>query len=699
MSGLADLRDIFFVEAEELLLSLEEGLRALQSGAASPDTVNAVFRAVHSIKGGAGAFGLANLVTFAHRFETLLDDLRAARRKADADLIAALLSASDTLSDMVAAERAGRPGDPAAMDRALAALDAVAGGAALVEDVITFEPLPLAALAFDRPAETVFHISFRPDPDCFAAGHDPALLLRDLCALGRAEVTLDATALPDAPAFDPTLCALGWDITLQTDRTEADLRAVFDFIETACDLTITATPAQTAPVFDLPPLDLSTFGLPPVDPPPLDPPSADPPAFDQPARPPGHTGPASAAPPPGRPATAPRPTIRVEIERVDRLVDVLGELVIHQAMLTEAIGNSSGYGSVEVDRSLDQLRQLSRQIQDSVMAIRAQPVKPLFDRMHRILREAASAAGKQARLVTEGEATEVDRTIIERLADPLTHMIRNAVDHGLEKTDRRRSAGKPDEGTVTLSAAHRSGRIVITLADDGGGIDRDKVRQVAIDRGLIPASAELSPAEVDALLFLPGFSTASEVSALSGRGVGMDVVRAEITALGGRVSIASARGEGTVLTVSLPLTLAVLDGMVVQVAGQTLVLPVATIIETLRPDPALRHLLGQADAVLEVRGRCLPLVDVGTALGFRTAPRGDEGSIVVVVERGDADSLALMVDAIRDQRQVVIKGLEANYGQIPGIAAATVLGDGSVALILDPADLASVRIQPQLAAE
>ena len=368
-------------------------------------------------------------------------------------------------------------------------------------------------------------------------------------------------------------------------------------------------------------------------------------------------------------------------------------------MLTEAIGNSSGYGSVEVDRSLDQLRQLSRQIQDSVMAIRAQPVKPLFDRMHRILREAASAAGKQARLVTEGEATEVDRTIIERLADPLTHMIRNAVDHGLEKTDRRRSAGKPDEGTVTLSAAHRSGRIVITLADDGGGIDRDKVRQVAIDRGLIPASAELSPAEVDALLFLPGFSTASEVSALSGRGVGMDVVRAEITALGGRVSIASARGEGTVLTVSLPLTLAVLDGMVVQVAGQTLVLPVATIIETLRPDPALRHLLGQADAVLEVRGRCLPLVDVGTALGFRTAPRGDEGSIVVVVERGDADSLALMVDAIRDQRQVVIKGLEANYGQIPGIAAATVLGDGSVALILDPADLASVRIQPQLAAE
>ena len=324
------------------------------------------------------------------------------------------------------------------------------------------------------------------------------------------------------------------------------------------------------------------------------------------------------------------------------------------------------------------------------MAIRAQPVKPLFDRMHRIVREASMAAGKTARLVTEGEATEVDKTIIERLADPLTHMIRNSVDHGLEVSERRVSLGKSPEGEIRLSAAHRSGRIVITVQDDGAGIDRNKVRQVAIEKGLISSTVELSPQEIDGLLFLPGFSTASEVSNLSGRGVGMDVVRSEITGLGGRVGISSQRGQGTILTISLPLTLAVLDGMVFEVAGQTLVLPVSTIIETLRPDNVLRHSLGNSDSVLDVRGRCLPLIDVGAALGFRTTLSPGQGEIVVVVERGDEGALALMVDGIRDQRQVVIKGLEANYGQIPGIAAATVLGDGSVALILDPNDLATV---------
>jgi two-component system chemotaxis sensor kinase CheA len=269
-------------------------------------------------------------------------------------------------------------------------------------------------------------------------------------------------------------------------------------------------------------------------------------------------------------------------------------------------------------------------------------------------------------------------------------MIRNSVDHGLEVSEKRLGLGKAAEGEIRLSAAHRSGRIIITVQDDGAGIDREKVRQVAIDKGLIPANAELTHQEIDSLLFLPGFSTASSVSNLSGRGVGMDVVRSEITGLGGRVGISSQRGQGTTLTISLPLTLAVLDGMVFEVAGQTLVLPVSTIIETLRPDSGLRHDLGHSDTVLDVRGKCLPLIDVGAALGFRKSLSAGQGEIVVVVERGDEGAIALMVDGIRDQRQVVIKGLEANYGQIPGIAAATVLGDGSVALIIDPNDLATV---------
>ena len=685
MAGFSDLKEIFFVEADELLSALEEGLRAIQTGAQEADTVNAVFRAVHSIKGGAGAFDLKALVGFAHRFETVLDELRSGRLAPEPALLAALLHASDHLADMVSASRQGLDTDADANERVIALLEAQSGGTQdspdTPEEGFSFDPLPMdGAFAFTLDLDTSgarpVVVRFRPHASAFASGHDPALLLRDLCDLGEAQVKIDLSQLPASQDFDPGQSYLSWTITLQTTASVSDINAVFEFIEGSCDLSIEEeAPSLPAPqLVDLPAVAASET------------PAAAQPQLDTAAPAPAPTPKAAVAP---VASTAPRPTIRVDIDRVDRLVDILGELVIHQAMLTEAIEQSPGFGSVDVDRSLDQLRQLSRQIQESVMAIRAQPVKPLFDRMHRIVREASMAAGKSARLVTEGEGTEVDKTIIERLADPLTHMIRNAVDHGLEKPARRTEIGKSEEGEIRLTAAHRSGRIVISIQDDGGGIDRDRVRQVAIDKGLITATAELTPQEIDALLFLPGFSTASEVSALSGRGVGMDVVRSEIAGLGGRVGITSVRGQGTSLTISLPLTLAVLDGMVFEVAGQTLVLPVSSIIETLRPEASMRHNLGQSDSVLDVRGRCLPLIDVGVALGFRRSLGEGDGQIVVVVERGDEGALALMVDGIRDQRQVVIKGLEANYGQIPGIAAATVLGDGSVALILDPNDLAN----------
>lgn len=673
MAPPTDLRAIFFEEAEELLIALDAGLRRIESGDAGGETVNAVFRAVHSIKGGAAAFGFANLVGFAHSFESLLDDIRSGERVVDAPLVAALLDASYHLADMVNAERSETPLDPAVMQHAHEVLVATRDPASQRISIevpfaavpMDFVPLPLAGRIFD--------IDFAPHADAFAAGHEPSLVLRDLCALGKAQVVLDASAL--TADFDPAQCRLRWQIRLETDRDEADLRAVFDFIAGHCDLAIRAAVQQ-------PSGDASGPAAPP--PLPASPARAETPAPRSDVRP-------EPRPEPRPEAQAPRATIRVDVDRVDRLVNVAGELVIHHAMLAEAILRSGKRAETDVDRSLDQLKQLSRQIQDSVMAIRAQPVKPLFDRMHRILREAASVAGKQARLVIEGETTEVDRTIIERLADPLTHMIRNSVDHGIEKPAARRAAGKPETGVVTIQAAHRSGRVVITLSDDGGGIDRDRVRQVAINRGLIAPTADLSPSEVDALLFLPGFSTAAEVSALSGRGVGMDVLRSEITALGGRISIASQPGKGTALTISLPLTLAVMDGMVVEAAGQVLILPVSSMVETLRPDGSAGHRLGLADPVVELRGICLPVIDVGAALGFRDMPVDLAGRICVVVERDDKNTVALLVDAIHDQRQVVIKSLEDNYGHIPGIAAATVLGDGSVALILDPVELLPSR--------
>jgi two-component system chemotaxis sensor kinase CheA len=303
--------------------------------------------------------------------------------------------------------------------------------------------------------------------------------------------------------------------------------------------------------------------------------------------------------------------------------------------------------------------------------------------MARIVREAAQATDKQVRLRMEGEGTEIDKTVIERLADPLTHMIRNAIDHGLETPERRAAAGKPSEGVVRLSAAHRSGRVVIEIADDGAGINRQRVRDVAVSKGLIPADAQLSDNEIDNLLFVPGFSTASAVSSLSGRGVGMDVVKRSIQALGGRIAISSMPDAGTVFSMSLPLTLAVLDGMVVASEKQTLVVPLTAIIETLKPAHGDVHSMGSHSRVIAIRGGFVPLIDMAFELGFRHIPMEPTNGVAILVETENGERVALLADAIQDQRQVVIKSLETNYGRIDGIAAATILGDGRVALIVD----------------
>ncbi|MEO0653554.1 MAG: chemotaxis protein CheA, partial [Pseudomonadota bacterium] len=380
-------------------------------------------------------------------------------------------------------------------------------------------------------------------------------------------------------------------------------------------------------------------------------------------------------------------TVRVDLERIDRLVNLVGELVINQAMLSQSFGDGALSGNSKIAAGLDEFQQLTRDIQDSVMMIRAQPVKSLFQRMARIVREAAADVGKSVRLKTEGEATEIDKTVIERLADPLTHMIRNAVDHGLEKTEERASAGKSEEGLVTLTASHRSGRVVIEVSDDGGGINRPRVRGIAEERGLISADQVLTDSEIDNLLFLPGFSTASEVSNLSGRGVGMDVVKNAISALGGRITITSEPGEGTTFSISLPLTLAVLDGMVVGVGTETLVIPLSAISETLSLKDGDCRALGPTTQVVQVRDTFVPLLDLGTELGYRAPRDSYEGAIVLLIAQEDGARAALVVDAIEDQRQVVIKGLQDSYGHVRGVAAATILGDGQIALILDPTDL------------
>ena len=311
------------------------------------------------------------------------------------------------------------------------------------------------------------------------------------------------------------------------------------------------------------------------------------------------------------------------------------------------------------------------------MAIRAQPVKPLFQRMARTVREVADATGKAVRLKTEGESTEIDKTLIELLADPLTHMVRNGVDHGLESPEARVAAGKPEEGVIRLSAAHRSGRVIIEVADDGAGINRPKVLESAKKKGLIPQDAQLTDSEIDNLLFLPGFSTAAVVSNISGRGVGMDVVKRSIQALGGRISISSRPKHGSTFSLSLPLTLAVLDGIVVAVDDQTFVLPLTAIVETLSPEAKDVHPMGEGYHVLRVRDQFVPLIDIGTELAIRPRSSKTPTGVAILVESENRERHALLVDTILDQRQVVIKSLETSYGRAPGIAAATILGDGS----------------------
>jgi two-component system chemotaxis sensor kinase CheA len=389
--------------------------------------------------------------------------------------------------------------------------------------------------------------------------------------------------------------------------------------------------------------------------------------------------------------------VRVDLERIERLVNLVGELVINQAMLAQSLDQAGLSPHSDAMNGLEEFQRLTRDIQDSVMMIRAQPVKSLFQRMSRIVREASAAVEKDVRFITDGEATEVDKTVIERLADPLTHMIRNAVDHGLESTEDRVAAGKNAVGQVRLSAAHRSGRVIIEVSDDGGGINRPRVLGIAKSKGLIPPDVTLSDGEIDNLLFLPGFSTASEVSDLSGRGVGMDVVKTSIQQLGGRIAITSEKGKGTTFAISLPLTLAVLDGMVVNVAGETLVLPLNVVVETLSLGPDDVQMLRPGSHVVRVRGGFVPLYDLGVMLGYRGPRDSMQNAIVLLISLEDGSRAALVIDGIQDQRQVVIKGLDDSYYRAPGIAAATILGDGRIALILDPADIIAATGTPRLA--
>ena len=716
-----EIQQIFFLECDEGLAAMESNFLLCRDGQHDDETINTIFRAIHSIKGGAGAFGHEALREFSHHYETVLDKLRNNELALTPTLLDTCLAAFDMLSDHVAASKGerGTPNDAAVLARLAAAggeaaeSEPEAPAAAEPEATPTptaadFDPFAdeepielgdlMAILGDEEAPATPWTVRYKPDARAFDHGGEPLLLLRELQRLGGTAIAADLSTLPALDAINPEESYLGWTFSVPGSVGESEIRDIFEFSSGACELEISGSgspePGASAPaaiettaaVVEAPPPPAPIVAAPAA--------AAPAPAKVEPVAPaalaPVAPKPEAKAPPPAAPiATTAAPavaagaaaavqTIRVDLDKLDRLVNLVGELVITQAMLAQRLSLDNLAGISE----LTDLDHLTRELQDSAMSIRAQPMKTVFSRVPRIIRELESDTGKRVRLEVEGEMTEVDKTVVERIGEPLTHMIRNAVDHGLETPDERVAAGKPAEGVVRLAAEHRSGRIVISIADDGRGIDRERVRQKAIEKGLISADAQLSEEETDNLIFAPGFSTAATLSSISGRGVGMDVVRKNVQALGGRIGIVSKLGSGSTFSLSLPLTLAVLDGMIVRVGDQTFVIPLSHIVESLRPQGDEVKRLGVNGAVLDVRGSYVPIHRVGEQLAIPGAVADPTKAVLIVVE-SDHGQAVLMVDTILDQRQVVVKSLEANYAAVHGLAGATILGDGRVALILD----------------
>ncbi len=702
MEDLQQFKQTYFDESGEFLAGAEAGLLRLAPGNVDLDEVNGIFRAVHSIKGGGGAFGFTELVTFAHEFETVMDGVRSCTIAVTDDLVNTLIRANDVLGQLLTHARDGTTPPPGFADPVVAALrrNALVAGSPAAGD-----PAPSAPGGTPTETETgttaadparIVTIRFQPKADLLMTGNDPTFMLRALTHLGAAEIECDVGGLPALAHLEPELLYLQWLVTLTTTASLAEIEDVFEFVSDESLVEITEHRADTraggtagaavAPVGGtgleaagpgLTPSQLTVYGSAATG-----------------AAATGTAAPTTAAGT-GKSSTAGEGghlnlgghTIRVDLDKIDRLVNMVGEMVITQAMVAEHVRDLPPGEFQELLEGLEQLAQHTRELRESVMSIRAQPVGSVFSRMPRLVRELSGETGKDVVLVTAGENTEVDKTVVENLVDPLTHMIRNSIDHGLETPEDRVAAGKPRTGTVHLSAQHRSGRIVIEVTDDGRGIDRPKVLQTAIKRGLIQPGVNLSDDEIDNLIFVPGFSTADKVSSISGRGVGMDVVRRNVTSLGGRIGVYSAPGQGSRFVLSLPLTLAVLDGMVISVGPERFVLPLTNIVESLRPKPSDLHGLVNKCDVIMARGEYVRLVYLHQLFGIPGAVGDATKGLVVLVETEEGGRLGLVVDEVLGQQQVVIKSLESNYRRLDGVAAATILGDGRVALILDVAGL------------
>ena len=665
MVEMDQFRQTFFEECDDCLAALEIQLMAFQAGRTDDDGIEEAFRAIHSVKGGAGAFGFTRIIAVSHEFETVLDRVRAREISLDPVLNAALLRAFDVLTDLIADERAGVESVEGQEATILAELMQFAG-----EDRAKRSgPEPEAD---DRPAPNraneapgsveprCYRIDFRPSRTMLERGNEPLLLFRELKTLGKLCVEADLSDLPSLADMDPIASYLGWTLHLETDSNREDIDEIFEFVEGDCVLEICDVEPESDRTDEAGSNALNANTV-----------------VGEPAKL-QKTG--------ARRSSVGYSSVRVDLERIDRMVDMVGEIVIAQAAILQQVDETLNETHPQLVESLQQFVRHTQNLQDGVMAIRAQPVKSIFDRMPRLVRELSQRTGKPVHLEIAGEDTEIDKTVVEKLADPLNHMIRNAIDHGIEAPEKRLAVGKSETGALHLSARQRGNQIVIELTDDGRGLDRRKIKKRALERGLISPDADLNEQETDNLIFIPGFSTADTVSDLSGRGVGMDVVNENIRRLGGRVAIRSEEGRGSKITLILPLTLAVMDGMVVRIGPTRFVVPLTSIIESLALDEkAIAHLPGHGD-VLRFRNGYLRVYDLRKLFGFATCVEG-RTPLLMVVETDHGEAIGLRVDEIIGQQQVVVKKIDDSVSASACVAGGSIMGNGEVALILDTGGL------------
>ncbi|MBV7482845.1 chemotaxis protein CheA [Bordetella sp. BOR01] len=671
MSGGLDLSqfyETFFDEADELLAEMEQLLLQLDVEAPDIEHLNAIFRAAHSIKGGAATFGcFQHLAGTTHLLENLLDEIRRGEMALRADMVDIFLETKDVLKSQLDTYRAAQEPDEAVYERICAALRQLAQ-----EHGATPPPL-------EQPAAPVAAAPVAPAP---VAAADSSLPYR---------VRITRVADKDAQSLLDEMGNLG--TVLARDRSEGGLTVWVDSTCSADDIE-----AVCCFIVDADQLDVQRAAAPDAAP------RAPVAAVDQFAQAAAEFAAQVAADPPAgqvaqsaataavtakpaRAAAAAAPadkestSIRVGVEKVDQVINLVGELVITQAMLAQT---AAGLDPVLHDRLLNGMEQLernARDLQEAVMSIRMMPMDYVFSRFPRLVRDIAVKMGKQIELQTYGRATELDKSLIERIIDPLTHLVRNSLDHGIETPERRIAEGKDPVGQLILSAEHNGGNIVIEVSDDGGGLNREKIMKKALAQGL-PVNENTSDEEVWQLIFAPGFSTAEQVTDISGRGVGMDVVRRNIQDMGGHVQLSCVPGEGTTTRIVLPLTLAILDGMSVRVGAETFILPLNHVTESLQPSEDQMYSVAGDERVMQVRGEYLPLVELHRVFGVAGAQADPTQAIAVIMQAQDR-RFALLVDHLVGQHQVVVKNLESNYRKVPGVSAATILGDGSVALIVD----------------